>query len=165
MKVFLFSWQSRACAVEEKWCGAPPLSPLSSLCSLHFSRAFPLLYLTASWFHLSFIAPCDQMEGEMMSPFSLFSHRDSPLWFHLPPPPSPFLHPIVSSYTPSSSVFSASPVFRASVRLNRAARRKWRGVYFKRKKKKNTRTRRKTRSSLPSCTPWISKCFVRAVGD
>lgn len=159
MKVFLFSWQSRACAVEEKWCGAPPLSSLLSvLAPFQQSSASPLpdSLLISSLFYSSVRPNGGRNDGPFLSLFS---------------PRQPFMVSSSSSTVsislshcqqlhPSSSFFPASPIFRASVRLNQAARRKWRGVYFKKKKKE-----KETRSSLPSRTLWLSKCFVRAVGD
>lgn len=105
MQGVLFSWQSRAFPVKENWCRLLCLSPprFSPRSISAGGKGFTPLYLTAFWFHLSFIAPWDEMESKMMSPFlsfpSLLPHRDSLLCFHLPLPPPPFPHPITSAVT------------------------------------------------------------------
>ena len=99
-------------AVTEKWCRAlcPSTSPFLS--SVHFrweAKVLLSFYLTAFWFHLSFIAPWEEMEGKNYEPFlslSLFSQRQAFYVFIFTGsfPPSHFqqLHP-------STSVFSVYP--------------------------------------------------------
>lgn len=171
MQGVLFSWQSRAFPVKENWCRLLCLSPP------HFSprsisaggKGFTPLYLTAFWFHLSFIAPWDEMESKMMSPFfsfpSLLPHRDSLLCFHLPLPPPPFPPSyLFSSYMPARLSFLylhvCSPAMAApmstSIGLNQVAWRKTRSM----------RQQIKTRGSLFSLSlTGITKCWQRAEWD
>lgn len=181
--MFLFSWQSRAFSLKEKWCRRST-SPLSISLLGPFQRGgkgFTLFHLTAFWFHLSFIPPRDKMESKMMSLFflfpSLFSHQDSLLCFRLSLPPSPFLHPIFSAVTPlhiflfsvppphvcSSAV--AAPI-SASTRQNQVAWRKTERIVWRRCILLKREDRWKMRSYPPFfLTHWITKCLRGVVGD